>query len=367
MILSPMKRSLIIGCIALSCVLPCVVYAEEDDPQETEQTKIQEEGAIADVRQLVRQGVHDLGVKKGNPNLCALTDAPYVKLKGEAAQEYVDVIQEETGCSIGKGNLLFFQRPVNHPLIIAIHREDSGDAVVIVQGSDGINTVRFNIKDDTAADPKQYGAIMKMLKGDTFSVLSILTSHAKGAPYDFLKCCEHHNHFCPGVTAGYLIAQSIQEKYPIGPGERYIWFACPPWCKDDAVSTTLDLTPGKRNLYVKDMAEGQPIQGQRGQWAGIMVMWNAKNNQGKAIALQFDWKAVYHVAGLQAADLRPPGGTSKPAFFTARIKSSWALIPYLGRSEKFVRVVKEVEITPDMLQKMKMAGINPYQIIGSVE
>jgi len=324
-------------------------------------------GAIADVRQLVRQGVHDLGVKKGNPKLCALTDAPYVKLKGKTAHEYVDVIREETGCSIGKGNLLFFQRPVGHPLIIAIHREDSGDAVVIVPDSDDAKTVRFNIKGDTAADPKQYGEIMKLLKGDTFSILSILTSHARGAPYDFLKCCEHHNHLCPGVTAGYLIAQLIQKKYPLGQGERYIWFACPPWCKDDAVSTTLDLTPGKRNLYVKDMAEDQPIQGQRGQWAGIMVLWNAKNKKGRAIALQFDWKPAYKLAGLQPGDLNPPGGTSNPAFFTARIKSSWALIPYLDRPARFVRVVKKVKVTPEMLKDMKMAGVNPYQIIGSVE
>jgi formylmethanofuran dehydrogenase subunit E-like metal-binding protein len=326
-------------------------------------------GALAatDVRGLIMQGMHDLDVKKGNPNLCALTDAPYVKLKGKAAQEYVDVIQEETGCSIGKGNLLFFQRPVGHPLIVAIHREDSGDAVVIFHDGDGTNKVRFNIKGDTAADPKQYGEIMKMLKGDTFSVLSILTSHARGAPYEFLKCCEHHNHFCPGVTSGYFIAQLIQEKYPIGPGEQYIWFACPPWCKDDAVSTTLDLTPGKRNLYVKDMAEGQSMEGQRGQWAGIMVLWNAKNKKGKAIALQFDWNEAYKLAGLKAADFQPQGGTSNPAFFTARIKSSWSLIPYLDRPERFVSVVKEVEITPEMLKRMKMAGVNPYQIIGIVK
>ncbi len=323
--------------------------------------------AGTDVRGLVRQGMHDLGAEKGTPNLCVLTDAPYVKLKGKAAQEYVDVIQEETGCSIGKGNLLFFQRPVGHPLIIAIHREDSGDAVVVLHGSDGAHTVRFNIKGDTAADPKQYGKIMKLLKGDTFSVLSILTSHARGAPYAFLKCCEHHNHFCPGVTSGYFIAQLIQKKYPVGPGEQYIWFACPPWCKDDAVSTTLDLTPGKRNLYVKDMAEGQSPEGKKGKWAGIMVLWNAKGKKGRAIALQFDWNPVYKLAGLKASDFQPQGGPSNPAFFTARIKSSWSLIPYLDRPERFVHVATEVEITPDMLQKMKMAGVNPYQIIGIVQ
>jgi len=85
-----------------------------------------------------------------------------------------------------------------------------------------------------------------------------------------------------------------------------------------------------------------------------------------AIVLQFDWNTAYRLADLKASDFQPPGGPSNPAFFTARIKGSWSLIPYMDRPEKFAHVVKEVEITLDMLQKMKMAGVNPYQIIGIV-
>jgi formylmethanofuran dehydrogenase subunit E-like metal-binding protein len=98
-----------------------------------------------------------------------------------------------------------------------------------------------------------------------------------------------------------------------------------------------------------------------------MVIWNTKKEKGKAIALQFDWNEAYKLAGLNAADFEPKGGTSNPAFFTARIKSSWSLIPYLDRPERFVSVSKEVEITPHMLKKMKMAGENPYQVIGLVK
>jgi formylmethanofuran dehydrogenase subunit E-like metal-binding protein len=236
--------------------------------------------------------------------------------------------------------------------------------MVIEHDGNGAKKTHFNIKGDTAADPARYGKIMKALKGDTFSIVTILTSHAKGAPYDFLKCCEYHNHYCPGVTSGYFIAQLIAEKYPKNENEHYLWFACPPWCKDDAVSTMLDLTPGKKNLYVKDMGENQSIEGARGRWAGIMVIWNGKDKKGRAIALQFDWNAVYKVAGISARDFAPKGGTSNPAFYTARIKSSWSMIPYLNQPEQFVSVVKEVGITPDMLQRMKRAGQDPYQVIG---
>jgi len=92
-----------------------------------------------------------------------------------------------------------------------------------------------------------------------------------------------------------------------------------------------------------------------------------KTQEEGAIALQFDWNTAYKLADLKASDLQPQGGPSNPAFFTARIKGSWSLIPYLDRPEKFAHVVKEVEITPDMLQKMKMARVNPYQIIGIVQ
>jgi formylmethanofuran dehydrogenase subunit E-like metal-binding protein len=320
--------------------------------------------AATDLRYLIRESMNELKVEKGSPELCALTDATYVKLKGKTTEEYVDIIQQETGSSIGRGNLLFFHRPVGHPLIIAIHRKDTGEAIVIMEDSDGANKIRFNIKGDTAADPKHYGEIMKMLKGDTFSIVTILTAHAKGAPYDFLKCCEYHNHYCPGVTSGYFIAKLISERYPVGPGEQYIWFACPPWCKDDAISTILDLTPGKRNLYVTELAEGQPTEGFKGRWAGIMALWNSKKEKGKAIALQFDWNEAYKLAGLKEADLNPQGGPSNPAYFTARIKSSWSLIPHLDQPGKFVSVAKEVEITPSMLKRMKMAGESPYQVIG---
>lgn len=320
--------------------------------------------AAEDMRQLIRQGMKEIGAEKGHSDLCVLTDASYVKLQGKTTEGYLDMIREETGCSIGKGDLLLFQRPVYHPLVIALHREDSGAAVVITQKGEKAERVQFNIKGDSAADPERYGAIKKMLKGDTFSIVTILSSHTRGAPYDFLKCCQYHNHYCPGVTSGYFIARLIQEKYPTGPGEQYVWFACPPWCKDDAVSTVLDLTPGKRSIYIKELAEGQPAEGEKGRWAGIMVVWNAKAKKGKAIAFQFDWNKVYKAGGITAADFSPKGGKSNPAFFTARIRCSWAMIPHLDRPEMFVTAAREVEISPDMLKRMKRAGENPYEVIG---
>ena len=320
--------------------------------------------AAVDVTPYIEQAVTDLKIEKNDPRLLALTNAPYVSPDGKKNPESVDVIQTLTGCSMGKGNLLFFQRPRNSPLLIALSREDNGETVVIKYDGKGVSTFKFNIRNDTAADPKNFGAIQKQLKGDTFSVVTLLTSHAKGAPYDFMKCCEYHNHYCPGITSGYLIAKYIEKHYPAGPGQRYIWFACPPWCKDDAVSSILDLTPGKGNLFVKNMAEGRSQEGPDGRFAGIMVRWNGAEKKGKAVVLEFDWNEVYRLAGIKAEDLSPKGGKSNPAFFTVRVLSSWALIPYLNQPERFIKTFKTVDIDAKTLKRMKAAGTDPYQVVG---
>lgn len=313
---------------------------------------------------MIEEAMDLLEVQKGNPRLCALTNAPYVSLNGRSCPEVVDVLQEVTGCSVGRRNLLFFQRAVTHPLLAALHRQDNGETVVIRHDGYTPQIHQFNMKGNTAADPGHFEAIRKKLKGDAFTVVTLLSAHAKGAPYDFLKCCEHHNHYCPGVTSGYFIAQFILDRYPRSAGQQYVWFACPPWCKDDAVSTMLDLTPGKRNLFVKSMAAGRPMEGPDGRFAGIVVRWNPKKETGKAAVLQFDWNEAYRLADLTPESFNPEGGKSNPAFFTARIRSSWALIPYLNEPERFVRLFKEVDVDASALQRMKQAGEDPYAVIG---
>ena len=342
-----MKRITVTAVIILVLTLTSVAWASEA------------------VRPLIQQAMEDLNAEKGSAQLCVLTNAPYLSLKGKSCPEVVDVIQEVTGCSMGRRNLLFFHRPINHPLLVALHREDNGETLVILRNGDTFKTVRFNMKGDKAADPSVYSGIKKKLKGDTFSIVTLFTAHAKGAPYDFLKCCEHHNHYCPGVTSGYFISHFILDRYPKAAGEQYFWFACPPWCKDDAISSMLDLTPGKRSLFVKNMSEGRSTEGPDGRFAGIMVRWNGKTKTGKAAVLQFDWNEVYRLAGLTPEEFNnPKGGKSNPAFFTARVRSAWALIPHLDEPERFVTLFKEVDVNASTLKRMKQAGQDPYAVIG---
>lgn len=64
---------------------------------------------------VIYQAMQSLKVNKDDPGLLIITDAPYVKVDGTNALAWLDQAQEQTGCTVGKGNLLFFQRPQIHP------------------------------------------------------------------------------------------------------------------------------------------------------------------------------------------------------------------------------------------------------------
>ena len=62
----------------------------------------------ADLRSAIRDGLKDLDARKGETGLCVLTDASYVIIAGKTTEPLVDLIREETGCTVENGNLLFF-------------------------------------------------------------------------------------------------------------------------------------------------------------------------------------------------------------------------------------------------------------------
>jgi formylmethanofuran dehydrogenase subunit E-like metal-binding protein len=193
----------------------------------------------ADVDGLIKEGMRDLKIDKGSPGLLTLTNATYVKLNGTSTEGYVEIIQETTGCSVGKGNLLFFHRPIPSPLKVVLFRKDTKDAVVITCDGKTTGAITLTMDGNDAAAPDGWKRIQEKLGPDAFSIVTIANAWAKGAPFDFLRCCEFHNHLCPGVSSGYQIAQFVLERYPLQKGETYAWIACPPWCKDEAIHIPL--------------------------------------------------------------------------------------------------------------------------------
>ena len=208
----------------------------------------------ADVKDLLNDGMADVKAEKGSPSLLALTNATFVVVNGNSSEGYVDMIQEITGCSIGKKNLLFYHRPATSPLRVLVFNKDNNEAALISYDGSKADKVNFKINSEDIITPDGWTQLQKAIANpaDTFSLLTIADAWLRGAPYSFLKCCEFHNHLCPGVSSGYQIAQFALQNFPLKKGESYAWIACPPWCKDDAIQVFLDLTPGKKNDLCKE-------------------------------------------------------------------------------------------------------------------
>ncbi|MBI9089736.1 MAG: hypothetical protein JEZ12_11005 [Desulfobacterium sp.] len=298
---------------------------------------------------MIAQAMADISTVKGSADLLCLTNAPYVRSNGQPGIDYLKPIQELTGCSMGSQNLLFFQRPQFYPLSITLFRGSTGEAVVMTMGkstfaTEGLQLSRSNLS-SKAFWEKTDGLACK---SDFFTIATIAGSWALGAPYDYLKCAELHNHLCPGVSSGYLISKMILDKYPLKKGEGYTMISSPIWCKEDAFQVLLDLTPGKRGMIVKKLTQEQKNSISVANPAGMLLITDKKTGAGKGVVFSFDFDRMRTLA---------PKESPKAALV-------FALVDYLDEPQRFVTVAKEFEVTGKMAEEMITAGSNPYEVAG---
>ena len=327
-----MKRILsFIGCIALVLFLVPQIHAQ-------------------DLGGPLSRAMKTLKAAKGDPQLLVLTNAPFVRPANLDSLGLLDQAQEMTGAMVGRGNLLFFQRPQNHPFCLMLFKKSNDQAVIISQDGSAWAEETLALGPTHISDPVFWKSIKETYKagGDMFTLAGIATAWAQGAPYDFLKAAELHNHICPGLTSGYLLAHFILDHYPLAPGERYTIVSSPVWCKEDALQVVLDCTPGKKGLVVKPLSDIQKEKISIPDPAGFLLIWNAKAKTGKGVALSFDFKAFKALY---------PENTPKAATLLLTL-------PHLKTPERFVSVAKEFALNEARYNAMKQAGTNPYQVAG---
>jgi formylmethanofuran dehydrogenase subunit E-like metal-binding protein len=301
------------------------------------------------IGQETSQAMEALNLSKGSDNLLVLTNAPYVKVNGTCALPFLGQVQDVTGCSVGKGNLLFFQRSQNHPLRMMLFKKSTGDAVIISLKDRKPITEKLNLSARTISEPTFWKSTGALNAGkDMFTLAIIANMWAKGAPYDFLKSAELHNHICPGLTSGYLLARYILNTYPLQKDERYTIVACPVWCKEDAYQVVLDCTPGKKGMIVKALSEKQQERISVKNPGGMVLIWDAKNKSGKGVVLSFDFDRLRSLASKDA---------SKAAMVLAAAD-------HLDRPDQFVSEAARFELNQAVYEDIVNAGSNPYAVVG---
>jgi len=299
---------------------------------------------------IVSQAMKTLAVSKGDPDLLMMTNTPYVIINGQCTLSFLDQAQEVTGCTMGKGNLLFFQRAQTHPLRLMLFKKDSGDAVIISREKKAWLKENLNISAATISNPSFWKTVKKDFKAgpDIFSMAAIANVWAKDGPYDFLKSAELHNHICPGLTSGYMMAHYILNHYPLKKRERYTVVACPAWCKEDALQVVLDCTPGKKGMVVKHLSKEQIEKITVPNPAGFLLIWNNQKKTGKGVALSFNFDRLKALS---------PKDTPKAA-------SVLAALGYLGKPDQFVSTTAEFDLDEKSYNAIVQAGGNPYEIAG---
>ena len=297
----------------------------------------------------VSQALQNLNLSKGDVGLLVLTNAPYIKVDGANALSWLNQAQEKTGCTVGKGNLLFFQRAQSHPFRLMLFRKTDGQAVIISREKSNWVTDTVNIGPDTISKAAFWEKIDTYHAGrDMFTLASLANVWAKGGPYDFLKSAELHNHICPGLTSGYLMAHYILDHFPLKDGERYTVVACPVWCKEDAFQVVMDCTPGKKGLVVKPLSDDQKKQISVANPAGMVLVWDAEQKRGRGAALSFSFDPL---RALSAKD------TPKAAMVLAALD-------HLDQPDRFVSTSAEFNLDEKRYNAITRAGSNPWAVVG---
>ena len=295
-------------------------------------------------------------------HMIVLTNASYVKLGKYSAIATLDGLSKETGSTIGKGNLLEVHAARSNPLWFALYDQDSGKVVYSVvnkgkalelleKGVTNLKSVSSkdlfskmvceNIKADyldVNAEAWDKKIQEKVFDGREFAIVTICNAVAKGAPADLIKGVLYHDHFCPGVTSGYLLANYLEKELPLtAPSQSYYILSTPTWCKEDALQTVLNLTPGKSGMAIIPLNEKgkEKLVPEAKNLAGIFFRTDSKTKKSEALVLAFDFSKGDALSGL---DKEQNLGWEK------KLKTVLWELDNLDKPELFVTVLKRFEL-----------------------
>lgn len=353
--------------------------------------------------------LHLLGVKasmaamsrltfsKGDPKVLAFTDAGYIaKIGAYTTEKALDGVMMTTGTSRGKGNLVNVHKPYNATLWFAFFHKESKYCVYLEAKGDILKSYLdrertergtalrdfMKLKDGeifaTIAkenidanrllnNPKawQKKMIARVFGGNEFSLFTIANLWAMGLPNDFIKVAELHDHICPGLTSGYLIAEYLKKKLPsLAPRHEYTIIAIPPWCKDDALIQIFETNVGHKRLFVKWLTKEQKKRLPKGakNVANIVIRWERGAKKGKGIVVAFNWDKAFKGSGTKRKDLR---AFDTYKWWWLRLKMDVWMMDYLDKPEVLVSTIKEFDVkSPAQIEKLKAAGVNPLVELG---
>ena len=281
------------------------------------------------VENALKQAVSEIGLQPGDANVLLLTNAGYGQIMDQSTEGFLDAAHEITGCSTGARNLLAVHSSVLDPLWFSLYSKDTGAMVFAKWTGADFERQAVDGSPDTILTAEGWGNAQKGLIGPhLFGVASISLTWAANPPWPLLQAALFHDHFCPGVNAGYIGGRYMMEKHPLGQGEKYVFVTAPAICPADALQVMFNTTSGKSGGFSMAM-DGKTLKkyssgGVRAMTVAMRV--NPKKDECIGTVLGFDWGKANQVTGVKPDELAPKGGKSDPMFWVARAKMSRELV-----------------------------------------
>ncbi|HUL29662.1 MAG TPA: hypothetical protein VLZ03_04330, partial [Thermodesulfobacteriota bacterium] len=174
-------------------------------------------------REAMGKALSDIGLQKGDENLLVLTNAGYGQIGPQTTEAFLDIARETTGCSVGTRSLLAVHKSVNDPLWCSIFRKDTRKLIFLKWTGQGFAQQVVDASPEKILTPEVWKtAAAGPIGQNIFSVVSISLTWEARPPWPLLLAATFHDHFCPGVNAGYVFAEYCRDKMALGPGDQYL-------------------------------------------------------------------------------------------------------------------------------------------------
>ena len=205
----------------------------------------------------------------GRRNLIALTNAAYAQVNGELTTGALDGLSQTLGVSRGDHSLVEIHSAAEKNLWFAVYNAVSGYCAYLQIDPENLDSGSawgrnadsslFSIAvieqinaEHLFENAEEYAEKFNdaIFGGNEFRIVTIANAVAEGAPTYAIRSFEFHDHYCPGVTSGILMALYIKDYFSLETGGSYFVQTVQPWCKEDALLSMLNTTPGKKGYAV---------------------------------------------------------------------------------------------------------------------
>lgn len=299
-------------------------------------------------------------------DIIILTNAGYAEVNGMSTQGALDGLTEITGAARGNNTLVEIHSSPWTKLWFALYDKKSGlcSYMEVAEkassagkfSKESIERIDFNYL-SSHADEYKAKFNNKVFGGNEFRIISIVNAIIEGAPSYAVRTFEFHDHFCPGVTSGIMMASWLKSNFPPVSGSNYFVQAIQPWCKEDALMVLLNTTPGKKSYsiaYPTDADLERLLPDAKD--ASTVVYRKKKDSENwEGIVLAFNW----------TSDTQCP--ETGNGIVDKVCQDLWYL-ERMERSEEFITVIKSFDLPEGVSPKDWAApGVDYMKKIGLVK